>query len=176
MLSRLIRWPDPIRPGSLGNMRIGELAARTGFTPSRIRFYERIGLLTSVERQPNGYRTYPPEAVVVLGLITAAQKADFSLDEIRTLIPSDFAQWQCGSLIDALCRKVQDIEALEERLAQSKAHVVSLIAEIAAKPESVDYATNAKRLQSQIRRGNAASSGHVTPAGTRDTPLRRRTT
>jgi len=31
-------------------MKIGELAERTGLTPSRIRFYERIGLLTLVER------------------------------------------------------------------------------------------------------------------------------
>ncbi|MGZ2749135.1 MerR family transcriptional regulator [Burkholderia stagnalis] len=157
-------------------MKIGELAARTGLTPSRIRFYERIGLLTRVERQANGYRTYPPEAVVVLDLITAAQKADFSLDEIRTLIPPDFAQWRCGALLDALCRKVLDIEALEARLAQSKAHVVSLIAESAAKPASVDCGTNAKRLLSRIQCGKAASAGHLAADDTRDKPAPRRTT
>ncbi len=31
-------------------MKIGELAERTGLATSRIRFYERIGLLKSVER------------------------------------------------------------------------------------------------------------------------------
>ena len=30
-------------------MKIGELAQRTGLAPSRIRFYERIGLLKAVE-------------------------------------------------------------------------------------------------------------------------------
>lgn len=157
-------------------MKIGELAARTGLTPSRIRFYERIGLLTSVERQANGYRTYSAEAVVVLDLITAAQKADFSLDEIRTLNPSDFAQWQCGSLLDALCRKVQDIEALEARLARSKAHVMLLIAEIGAKPEAVDCAVHAMRLLSQVHPENTASAGHAAAADTRGKPVRRRTT
>lgn len=158
-------------------MRIGELAERTGLTPSRIRFYERIGLLTLVEREANGYRAYPQEAVTVLELITAAQKADFSLDEIRTLIPSDFAQWQCGSLLAALCRKVQDIEALEARLARSKAHVVSLIAEIGAKPESesVDCATNAKRLLSRIQPENVANAGDNVAADARDEPVMRRT-
>lgn len=153
-------------------MKIGELAERTGLTPSRIRFYERIGLLTLVEREANGYRAYPQEAVTVLDLITAAQKADFSLAEIRTLISSDFAQWQCGALLDALCRKVQDIEALEARLARSKAHVVSLIAEIGAKPESVDCATNAKRLLSRIQPGN---TGDAVAADARDEPVVRRT-
>lgn len=76
-------------------MKIGELAERTGLTPSRIRFYERIGLLTLVAREANGYRSYPQEAVTVLDLITAAQKADFSLDEIRMLIPAGLAQWPC---------------------------------------------------------------------------------
>lgn len=156
-------------------MRIGELAERTGLTPSRIRFYERIGLLTLVEREANGYRAYPQEAVTVLELITAAQKADFSLDEIRTLIPSDFAQWQCGSLLAARCRKVQDIEALEVRLARSKAHVVSLIAEIGAKPESVDCATNAKRLLSRIQPENVANAGDNVAADARDEPVMRRT-
>ncbi|KWH34487.1 MerR family transcriptional regulator [Burkholderia stagnalis] len=156
-------------------MKIGELAARTGLTPSRIRFYERIGLLTSVERQANGYRTYSPEAVVMLDLITAAQKADFSLDEIRTLIPSDFAQWPCGSLLDALRRKVQGIEALEARLARNKAHVMSLIAGIGPKPEAVERTAHAMRLLSRVHPENTASAGHADD-DTRDKPARRRTT
>ena len=53
-------------------MTIGELARRTGLTNSRIRFYESAGLLQTVDRRPNGYRTYPPEAVLVLELATVA--------------------------------------------------------------------------------------------------------
>ncbi|MCA8063343.1 MerR family transcriptional regulator [Burkholderia sp. AU38729] len=158
-------------------MKIGELAERTGLTPSRIRFYERIGLLTLVEREANGYRTYPQEAVTALDLITAAQKADFSLDEIRTLMPADLAQWPCASLLDALCGKVRDIEALEARLAQSKAQIVSLIADIAAKPESVDCATHAKQLLSRVPPGHAAegSDGEAaTAAADRDDAVVRR--
>lgn len=37
-------------------MKIGDLAKRTGLTASRIRFYERVGLLKAVERTTNGYR------------------------------------------------------------------------------------------------------------------------
>lgn len=134
-------------------MKIGELAERTGLTASRIRFYEDIGLL-KVEREPNGYRTYSSQAVMVLDLIAAAQQAGFSLDEIRMLLPPDLTQWQHGPLIDTLRSKVQDIEALEMRLAQSKAQLVALLAEIEAKPEDIDCATNAKRVLSRMRSGD----------------------
>ena len=70
-------------------MKIGELARRTGLTASRIRFYESLGLLPMVERMPNGYRHYPKGAQLVLELIDTAQQAGFSLDEIRTLLPTN---------------------------------------------------------------------------------------
>ncbi|MFC5699379.1 MerR family transcriptional regulator [Pseudomonas sp. GCM10022186] len=138
-------------------MKIGELAERTGLAPSRIRFYESIGLLKAVQRQSNGYRAYPPEAELVLNLITTAQKAGFSLDELRMLLPPDLAQWEHGSLLEALHRKVRDIEALEARLAMSKAQLVGLIAEIEAKPEDIDCATNARRVLSRMQLGEMES-------------------
>ncbi|MDI7065843.1 MerR family DNA-binding transcriptional regulator [Klebsiella pneumoniae] len=138
-------------------MKIGELSERTGLTPSRIRFYERIGLLKAVQRQPNGYRTYPTEAVLVLDLVATAQKAGFSLDEIGMLLPPDPTQWQHGKLLETLRLKVQESEALEARLAQSKTHLVSEIAEIEAKPVEIDCTTNAKRVLSRMRRGEMAS-------------------
>ncbi|WP_322047469.1 MerR family transcriptional regulator [Paraburkholderia sp. J67] len=138
-------------------MKIGELAERTGLAASRIRFYEDIGLLKA-ERLPNGYRTYTPQTVLVLDLIAAAQQAGFSLDEIRTLLPPDLGQWQHGSLVDTLRAKVQDIEALEKRLAHSKAQLVGLLAEIEAKPEDMDCAANAKRVLSRMRSGELKTS------------------
>ena len=131
-------------------MKIGELAERTHLAPSQIRFYESIGLLKMVHRQPNGYRSYPPEAVLVLNLIVTGQKAGFSLDELRRLLPSDLAQWEHGRLLGALRDKVQDIAALEARLAQSKAQLVTLIAEIEARPDDIDCATNARRVLSRM--------------------------
>ena len=131
-------------------MKIGELAERTRLAPSQIRFYESIGLLKMVRRQPNGYRSYPPEAVLVLNRIVTGQKAGFSLDELRRMLPSDLAQWEHGRLLDALRDKVQDIAAFETRLAQSKAQLVALIAEIEARPDDIDCATNAKRVLSRM--------------------------
>lgn len=131
-------------------MTIGQLATRSGLTHSRIRFYESIGLLKTVERRPNGYRTYPAEAQRVLELISTAQKAGFSLDEIRALLPPDLEQWKHGPLMETLRRKVADIEALEVRLAHSRRQLVSLIEEIEAKPDDIDCAANARRVLSRL--------------------------
>lgn len=138
-------------------MKIGELAQRTGLAPSRIRFYERIGLLKTVERQENGYRSYPEDAVLALKLIAAGQQAGFSLDELRALLPSDLASWEHGTLLDTLRRKVQDIEALQAQLAQSKAHLVELMAQIEGKPQNMDCAANARRMLSDMRWAEADS-------------------
>ena len=135
-------------------MKIGDLAKRTGLTASRIRFYERVGLLKAVERTTNGYRTYPPEAVVVLELIDTAQKAGFSLDELRSLMPSDLERWEHDALLDTLRRKAAELEAMEARLAASRAQLVALIRDIEAKPDDVDCATNARRVLSRILGGS----------------------
>ena len=131
-------------------MKIGELARRSGLSQSRIRFYESIGLLKMVDRRPNGYRIYPPDALVVLELIATAQKAGFSLDEIRTLVPGDLDQWDHGSLLPALRRKVVEIEELEARLARSKVQLVALIDDIEAKPDDVDCTANARRVLTRM--------------------------
>lgn len=138
-------------------MKIGELAKRSGLAHSRIRFYESIGLLKMVERRPNGYRTYPLEALLVLNLIVAAQRAGFSLNEIRTLLPPDLERWEHGTLVEALRRKVKDIEAMKTRLAQSKAYLVALIADIEEKPDDIDCAANARRLLSRVQHGESES-------------------
>lgn len=137
-------------------MNIGELAKRAGLTASAIRFYERAGLLTSVERRPNGYRSYPPEAVLALNLIVAAQKAGFSLDEIRALLPPDLKTWRHDAVLEALRRKVEDIEALQARLAQSKAHLAALIAEIEAKPGEIPCSENARLVLERMLDGELA--------------------
>lgn len=131
-------------------MKIGELAKRTGMAASAIRFYESRGLLKVASRQANGYRDYPPEAVAVLTIISDAQQAGFSLDEIKQLLPADVSSWQHDELIAILQRKVADIEALQTRLAQNKAHIQSLIQLVESKPEDMDCKLNAARVMASL--------------------------
>lgn len=132
-------------------MRIGELAERSGLTASRIRFYESSGLISAVRRKANGYREYAPEALLSLEIITSAQNAGFSLDEIRLLLPPDLNSWQRDELLTGLKHKVAEIEALQERLAQSRGQLLVVIQNIEAMPVGMNCADNTKRVLEHLR-------------------------
>lgn len=132
-------------------MKIGELAQRTGLTASRIRFYEKSGLLSLVERRENGYRQYGPDALWMLEIIASAQSAGFSLDEIRTLLPDSQAMWQHDALLESLQRKVAEIELLQQRLAQNKARLLGAIDTIKNRPEDMACADRQQWVLDQLR-------------------------
>lgn len=131
-------------------MKIGELAKRTGLAASTIRFYESKGLLKSVGRLSNGYREYPPDAAAVLAVIINAQQTGFTLDEIAKILPANAANWQHGELIATLQRKIDDIEAMEIRLAQNKAQLHVLIGMIDSKPQGMECKDNALRVMDSV--------------------------
>ena len=112
-------------------MNIGTLAKETGMAQSRIRYYEAQGLLGPVQRSANGYRTYAHETAHILGIITLAQEAGFSLDEIRNFLPqNDSAGWDVPRLLAGLKGKLSDIAALQAKLARSRADITAMVASI----------------------------------------------
>ena len=112
-------------------MNIGTLARQTGLAPSRIRYYEAQGLLGEVQRTANGYRVYAPSASHILGLITSAQDAGFSLDEIRNLLPeSDASGWVRNRLAESLKAKLADIAIIEATLARTRSDIEAVLARI----------------------------------------------
>ena len=131
-------------------MKIGELSKRTGLSASRIRFYEQSGLLQAAERGLNGYRSYPPEMVQVLELITIAQGVGFSLDEIRALLPPGLQGWDHGAVVGALRQKITDIKVMERKLQSRKRQLQALLTDIEARPENMDCHDNARRVLSHV--------------------------
>ncbi len=67
-------------------MRIGEVADRSGVSPTTIRYYEDIGLLREPDRTSAGYRDYTDAAIARLTFIRAAQSIGLSLGEIREVL------------------------------------------------------------------------------------------
>jgi DNA-binding transcriptional MerR regulator len=130
-------------------VNIGEVAKLSRLNPSRIRFYEAQGLLNAVVRKANGYRDYPTDAILILKIITSAQRAGFSLEEIRGILPADLSKWEHDELLEALQRKITDIEAMQARLKKSKSHLQKLVQDIKSKPE-VDYPEHAKRYLEEM--------------------------
>ncbi len=126
-------------------MLIGEISRQTGLSASRIRFYEAQGLLNA-SRRPNGYRTYAADTLTALSIITSAQDAGFSLDEIRRLLPSDPSAPQRGDLVAALREKLVDIRAMEKQLARTRKRLEALVADIEDRPEGLSCEENADRI------------------------------
>jgi len=132
-------------------MRIGELAKRTGLATSRIRFYEKSGLLNTINRQENGYRAYGPEALWMLEVISTAQNAGFTLDEIRSLLPDSQAVWQHDELLASLERKIKEIELLQERLAKNKAQLLGVIESLKNRPDDLACSDRPQWVLDQLK-------------------------
>jgi MerR family transcriptional regulator, copper efflux regulator len=77
---------SPATPPSL--LSIGQLAREVGATPSALRYWERAGLLTPVQRV-NGQRRYSPDAALRVGTIRLFEDAGFGIREIRELLALD---------------------------------------------------------------------------------------
>ncbi|MDS0859588.1 MerR family transcriptional regulator [Burkholderia pseudomultivorans] len=127
-------------------MKIGELARASGLAASRIRFYEASGLLEPARRQANGYREYGSEVLTRLAIIDRAQRAGFTLDEIRAVLPPDLGAWPRDELLHALRHKIDEIASLERRLAQNRQHLQTLVDTIETKPAGEDCAGAAQRM------------------------------
>ncbi|MNQ44642.1 HTH-type transcriptional regulator CueR [compost metagenome] len=140
------------------DMRIGELAKISGLAPSRIRFYEASGLITSVGRKANGYRDYAPDTEWVLEIITGAQAAGFSLEEIRQLLPMNANGWRHEELLSGLKRKVEEIEVLQQRLAHNKAQLLLVIEGVESKPEGMGCVDNTQLLLHRLREEGVAAA------------------
>ncbi|MFL6139166.1 MAG: redox-sensitive transcriptional activator SoxR [Frankiaceae bacterium] len=66
-------------------LTVGEVATRSGFAPSALRYYERLGLLAPV-RTTGGQRRYERQVLRRLAFIRAARNVGLSLDEVAAAL------------------------------------------------------------------------------------------
>ena len=131
-------------------MKIGELAKKTGITPSRIRFYEAEGLLPRPSRQGNGYRTYSEQAANLRKIIDNAQRTGFSREQIRRFLPQPQKQWDHEGLIQSLNTRIAEIETMQKQLEENKQALLSLAASITNRPDEMSCDDNMQRLLGQL--------------------------
>lgn len=114
-------------------MKIGEIAKAAGITTSRIRFYEREGIIPPAERGANGYRDYPADLVGLLQFIEQAQSLGFSLREI-TSVETQAGEHiiSCTDALAMLSAKHQTISALIAEAEDRKRRIEQLITQLRA--------------------------------------------
>ena len=111
-----------VMPATRAGYRSGELAAKAGVSADTLRHYERRGLIAAVERLPNGYRSYPPEALDRVFLIQRALSVGFSLDELARLLRArDRGHPPCREVRALAARKLEDVERQLQSLADFRA-------------------------------------------------------
>ncbi len=65
---------------------IQEISQKTGLSTHTLRYYEKEGLLSPVERSSGGFRQYTDEDLESLGLICCLKNTGMSLQEIARFI------------------------------------------------------------------------------------------
>ena len=66
-------------------LTVSDVAQRSGFAPSALRFYEREGLIAAT-RSSGGQRRYAREVLRRLAFIRAARHVGLTLDEVRAAL------------------------------------------------------------------------------------------
>ncbi|WP_042470238.1 helix-turn-helix domain-containing protein [Bacillus ndiopicus] len=64
-------------------LTIQEFSKRTGLPPSRLRFYDKKGLIQPTARLENGYRAYSVDQVHLAKMIDSLRQADISIPDIK---------------------------------------------------------------------------------------------
>jgi len=66
--------------------RIGDVTKKLGLSAGTLRYYEKFGLLKNVSRTASGIRQYYDKDISKLKFIKRAQRMNFSLEEIKSLL------------------------------------------------------------------------------------------
>lgn len=105
-------------------MKIGELAAHTGYTVEAIRHYERAGLLPAPARSSGNYRQYGQPQLERLRFIRHCRSLDMALADIRSLLAvRDQPEQSCCAVnamldqhIAQVAERIAELHALERQL------------------------------------------------------------
>lgn len=98
---------------------IGEVAERSGVAASALRYYEDLGLITSIGRR-GLRRQFGPEVLLQLSLIALGKAAGFSLQEIAGMFGKngqpDLPRDQLHARADALELQIRELSTLKDAL------------------------------------------------------------
>ena len=100
---------------------IAEVAERSGLAPSALRFYEKRGLIAPAGR--NGLRrTYQPEILPRLALISCARGAGFTIAEIARFLVATPGDAELRARMAEKARHLEDDIARLTRMRDSLRH------------------------------------------------------
>lgn len=97
------------------NYSIKEIAEKVGIAPHVLRYYEKEGLLPSVERGKNGFRQYTEEDVRRLELVCSLRDTGMQLSQIHEYVAAEGLEQQCRLLQEHLANAKAKIAEMEQK-------------------------------------------------------------
>jgi MerR family mercuric resistance operon transcriptional regulator len=135
------------------SMTIGRLAKAAGVNVETIRYYRRIGLLPTPQRDYGSFRRYPKDSLKRLRFIKRAQQLGFTLDEVAALLDlSDGAH--CAETRELAERK---LTMVERKLADLTA-IRDVLGELIAACRRGSPTAGCSIIESLTRNGNSDES------------------
>lgn len=124
-------------------MLIGELSKRTGLTKDTIRFYQKMGLLITSDRQAGTrlYKEFNEEMMQRLVVINQAKALGFTLNEIRQLVE----EWGTPSAIPE-SEQIRIVERKLEEISQKMHQLAEIQSYLAAKLSRLKHPVNLDTL------------------------------
>lgn len=112
-------------------LRIGELAARSGFTAKTLRYYEDIGLLRPTDRSESGYRLYREDALDRLRFVRRSQGLGLRLDDIKQILDiADEGRVPCEHVVAIVDRELASVAKQMARLKALRGELAGLRARL----------------------------------------------
>ncbi|MDC0602456.1 MerR family transcriptional regulator [Aliiglaciecola sp.] len=117
-------------------MKANELAKIADVGKDTLRYYEKIGLISTPPRSSNGYREYPDSCLEELKFIKMAQSVGFTLSEIKPAIPFlANPDPGCPLLTNAMTNQIQRIDQKIEELETAKSTLLRWLEKLSMPPE-----------------------------------------
>jgi DNA-binding transcriptional MerR regulator len=108
-------------------LTVQQVAARTGLSPHTIRYYERIGLIPSVERAANGHRRYSASDIGWIEFLKCLRSTGMPLAEMQRYV----ALQQMGDL--TIADRLALLETHRDRLQAQIQQLYSFLEKIEEK-------------------------------------------
>ncbi len=100
---------------------IQDVSKKTGLSAHTLRYYEKEGLITGVERSRGGFRQYTDEDLESLGLICCLKNTGMSLQEIARFV--DLTHQGEHTLRERVEMLRQHREAVISRMSEMQKHL-----------------------------------------------------
>lgn len=97
-----------------GTFSIGQLAKAAETPAATIRYYEKIGLLSSPARSGSNYRQYGSNDLARLSFVRRARDIGFTIDQVRSLL--SFSGKEEGNCCTVIALTEQHLEAVEQKI------------------------------------------------------------